>query len=91
VDAGEEDASNDDVDDEKKKAAAIAALPPRPVKRARTAYFIFADEMRAKIQAEVSGFSQTFSVCKWRNRSISQVVQRFNRLVSYVYPLFFII
>ena len=31
-------------------------LPPRPIKKARTAYFIFADEKRAEIAARVSTF-----------------------------------
>ena len=30
-----------------------SALPTKPIKRARTAYFIFADEKRAQIQAKV--------------------------------------
>lgn len=55
---------DDEVDDddsvsgkEKKNKAAPSAssLPPRPVKRARTAYFIFTDEKRPKVQAEHPG------------------------------------
>jgi hypothetical protein len=33
---------------------AAATLPARPIKRARTAYFIFTDEKRQEIQAQVS-------------------------------------
>lgn len=32
----------------------IKELPARPIKRARTAYFIFADDKRAEIAAQVS-------------------------------------
>jgi hypothetical protein len=35
--------------------AAAASLPPRPIKRARTAYFIFTDERRPELQKQVSG------------------------------------
>jgi hypothetical protein len=34
-------------------------LPARPIKRARTAYFIFADDKRAEIAAQVSRILST--------------------------------
>ena len=42
--------------DESKTATptATTSLPARPIKKARTAYFIFADDKRAEIQAKVS-------------------------------------
>eukprot|EP00980_Cylindrotheca_fusiformis_P002945 scaffold683_cov124-Cylindrotheca_fusiformis.AAC.14 len=51
----------DDEEDSKKKktqdddAPAVAKLPPRPLKRARTAYFIFMDETRPEVQAQHPG------------------------------------
>lgn len=36
-----------------RKQKASSALPPRPIKRARTAYFVFTDEKRPQVQAEV--------------------------------------
>lgn len=49
---------------EDRKPAATTKLPPRPIKKARTAYFIFADEKRAEIAARVS----TYVCCRvlWR-------------------------
>ena len=46
--------TNDD-DDTKKRAAASDPLLSKPVKRARTAYFIFTDEKRAQVQQEHPG------------------------------------
>jgi hypothetical protein len=44
---------NDKVDDQQKNVAVVN--PKRPVKRARTGYFIFADEKRPEIQNKVKG------------------------------------
>lgn len=52
----EEKTQAPDAADAKRKADTTDApvpIPPRPVKRARTAYFIFADDRRAAIQAKV--------------------------------------
>ena len=84
-DVGEEDASETDKkksakeqqhappseQDETKTATptATTSLPARPIKKARTAYFIFADDKRAEIQAKVSlrkgtpTLSQNHSCC----------------------------
>ncbi len=48
-----EDSDDDDESDSEPKKQ-TSALPPRPIKRARTAYFIFTDEKRPVVQAEVS-------------------------------------
>lgn len=40
--------------EKEKDAPTKPELPPRPIKKARTAYFIFADEKRAEITARVS-------------------------------------
>lgn len=57
----EEEITEKDENSEDKKKDTDAAddttppkLPPRPIKKARTAYFIFADEKRAEIAARVS-------------------------------------
>ena len=43
-----------DENDKRKDAPSASSLPPRPIKRARTAYFIFTEEKRPQVQAEVS-------------------------------------
>ena len=40
--------------------ASSTSLPARPLKRARTAYFIFTDEKRSEIQAQVSNVPVLF-------------------------------
>ena len=52
---GEEGATNDDNEDGK-PAAKLDIDLTKPIKKARTAYFIFGDEKRAEIQAKVSKF-----------------------------------
>lgn len=47
------EAAEDDTAASKREATADS-LPKRPVKRARTAYFIFADEKRPEVVKEVS-------------------------------------
>jgi len=42
-------------EDETAADAAAAAIPLRPIKRARTAYFIFADDKRAEVQKQHPG------------------------------------
>ena len=42
-----------DESDKKNKEKPTGSLPKRPLKRARTAYFIFTDERRPEIQAQV--------------------------------------
>jgi hypothetical protein len=51
----EEPPADDDENDKKNKESPTAKenLPPRPIKRARTAYFIFTDDKRSKVQSEV--------------------------------------
>jgi hypothetical protein len=62
----EEDEPNDQ-EEEDEEDGKPAAVPPKtdidltqPIKRARTAYFIFSDEKRAEIQAKVCGSSVEF-------------------------------
>lgn len=52
----EKEPNNEEKTKEAKKDADTTPvkLPPRPIKKARTAYFIFADEKRAEIAARVS-------------------------------------
>jgi hypothetical protein len=46
-------------------------LPARPIKRARTAYFIFADDKRAEIAAQVSlFFTKMRNGSRWNIRLI---------------------
>jgi hypothetical protein len=51
-DKAKEKVSTDATGDNKKHKAEMP-LPPRPIKRTRTAYFIFMDDKRPKVQAEV--------------------------------------
>ena len=55
VDGEEQQEDSDNNSDSKPAAAAAAAAPKmyRPIKRARTAYFIFRDDMKGKINEEV--------------------------------------
>ena len=50
-DSDEEKVEGNNPDDKEDKGE--TPVPPRPIKRARTAYFIFADDKRPAIQAEV--------------------------------------
>lgn len=56
-------------------ASTAPALPARPIKRARTAYFIFTDEKRSEIQAQVSSvlFLFEFPVFHQRDLSLSHL------------------
>ncbi|KAG7353151.1 HMG high mobility group box-containing protein [Nitzschia inconspicua] len=67
--------SDNDLNDDKRKAAALAALPPRPVKRSRTAYFIFVDENRAKIQSEHPGEGVAF-IARKLGQQWAQIAQQ---------------
>jgi hypothetical protein len=50
--APDQDTTSDDT--KRKTTEPPSSLAHRPVKRARTAYFIFADDRRAELQAKVS-------------------------------------
>lgn len=55
-DADDEDGDESDTEPKSQENAQRPRPPPmRPIKRARTAYFIFTDEKRPLVQAEVSG------------------------------------
>ena len=49
----------------KKNEASGDALPARPIKRARTAYFIFTDDKRPEVQASVSLILRRFCSCMY--------------------------
>ena len=46
-------------EEEEEEEEETTTLPARPIKRARTAYFIFADDKRAEIAAQVSRILST--------------------------------
>lgn len=54
-----EDNTEETEESDQKAAPKPPVLPPRPIKRARTAYFIFTDEKRPQVQSEVSTFIQS--------------------------------
>lgn len=64
-DAAKPEAKEDDDDEEagKENDEPKATLPLRPIKRARTAYFIFADDKREEIKALVSIGALPLSSC----------------------------
>ena len=58
-------------DGDAKPAAAVGELPPRPIKKARTAYFIFADEKRAEIAAKVRVLRTAVRYMSMKKRCLS--------------------
>lgn len=83
----EEKVEEADDSKENEEPKEYAPLPVRPIKRARTAYFIFADEKREEIKAKVCmhdkelslfgflNFSPSISVCLYRYSTPAKVLE----------------